>query len=246
MNFWDSANEGVNSGIKLGVKYAKKNKKKREENQFSQEEENENALMSQANDQVQRENAKLGADTNLYEEEEEEPKKQKSGLNPSTAYKIYQKYAGNGSSAMAGRSEGMIEMTPAESAAAGGESGGMGGLGSVLAIIYGADQIKKQFGGYNRKESELKLDENSHYYWTKPEINEIPWEEKTTTQKLTDAPASIGGVAFMTPFGAMAGNDTAVGKGYKEMARIEKQVFSPISKIISWLGLDVNQEGQEE
>ncbi|OPY89018.1 MAG: hypothetical protein A4E71_00098 [Smithella sp. PtaU1.Bin162] len=240
MDFWDSANQGVNSGMKLGVKAAKK--KEDEQEVFFDD------LNAMANEQVRRENAKLGAKAYEEEEEEEPEKKEKSGMNPSQAYKMYKKYAGNsGSSAIANRSEGAIEMTPAESSAAAGDSGGMGSVGNVLAIIYAADQIKKGTGGYNRTESVPVLGADSHYHYTKPETTEIPWDEKTTQQKATDAPGgvgAVGGEAITHILGLTSDSDTGIGKYYKEMSRIEKAAFEPITKIISWLGLDVNPEGE--
>jgi hypothetical protein len=137
-------------------------------------------------------------------------------------------------------SEAVVEMAPESSytfGGSGGESGGMGSAAYVAAIIYGADQAKKKWGGYEKTNADMKLGADGYYHKQDANVAEIPWDEKTYMQKSADAPASIGGAGGL--FTNFAEEDTAVGKFGKEMARIEEQAFEPISKFISWLGLDL-------
>jgi len=204
---------------------------------------------SKSKEQAKKEKVKLGE--RLIEEDEETKKAEDDSLSRGLdAYQKYKKYSKQNtvsgpdvSETMMGDSGGGAEFADsggfADTAMEGGagESGGMGSAASVAAIIYAADQAKKKWGGYNKEGGDLKLDDAGHYYTSEETVSEIPWDEKTYMQKSADAPASIlGAGGLLTNF---ADSDSAVGKFGKEMARIEEQAFEPISKFISWLGLDL-------
>lgn len=142
--------------------------------------------------------------------------------------------------------ESAIPETMAPEAYAGAEGGaesagggsGLGGAGYVAAIIYAADQAKKNFGGYEKSGGELKFNENTHNYERIPKnVTETPWDEKTKQQRISDAPATQGPLA---PIMSFVEDDTLLGSVNKEVARVEKQVYEPISRFISWLGLDID------
>jgi hypothetical protein len=97
-------------------------------------------------------------------------------------------------------------------------TGAMGGatIGSYLTpvgYVAAALGAKKQWGGEG-----------------------IPWEEKTTFQKATTAPGTSGALLPLTIGTKVFGEDSVFGKAYKEMARIEEKVMSPIQQVFDWFG----------
>jgi len=59
----------------------------------------------------------------------------------------------------------------------------------------------------------------------------IPWDEKTTFQKMTSAPANPLMIANILG----AGDSNIFGKGSKELARIEQQALKPIDKVFDFI-----------
>ena len=101
-------------------------------------------------------------------------------------------------------------------AGAGVETAGAASIGSYLTpvgYVAAALGAKKQWGGEG-----------------------IPWEEKTTFQKATTAPGTSGALLPLTIGTKVFGDESVFGKAYKEMARIEEKVMSPIQQVFDFFG----------